>query len=329
MNRDTRTILIATLAGLVAVCLAAALHAQPGLQKAEPPKAEPAPEAVLGGPKLTVKPTRPTLVARGADGTLIRLEERPEAAAIPLLKLDGEAKKAAEKVLAAHEAEVARCLSEHHGLFLQIQSGRQGGDQRAAVPLIRELRQKAPQLWEPPLLDRLAKALPVEKAVLLRTVVNEYLTEFSREGGPNEPSRGPLTETRRGGAGAEPMSDGSMMGEGMMTCDQPGATPVPAPAPLDDPQVRRRVDNALVIRELARSLKTLTAMRKDQTERLLAGLDLTPEQDANVRAMIRETGAKSKGGYPSREDHQALIEGVRKLLTPEQAKQLEQNLKNR
>ncbi|HZW08903.1 MAG TPA: hypothetical protein VFF69_03290, partial [Phycisphaerales bacterium] len=83
------------------------------------------------------------------------------------------------------------------------------------------------------------------------------------------------------------------------------------------------------VREMARSLKTITEMRKEQAERLLAGLGLTPEQDAAIRSMIRENGAKADDGRPSREEHRALIEKIRRLLTPEQSRPLTENLKNR
>jgi hypothetical protein len=45
--------------------------------------------------------------------------------------------------------------------------------------------------------------------------------------------------------------------------------------------------------------------------------------------MIRETGRKAKDGQPSPEDHRALIEEIKKLLTVEQQRQLQQNLRNR
>jgi hypothetical protein len=338
MLTSKRAVILATIAGVAAVCITAMLHAEPEPNAAPsvPGKTDLAPEAVLGGPRIVQRPERPTIVSRDSDGKLVRLEDRPEIAAVATLKLEGEAKKAADKVLNEHGALVAKALNENQALFLQIQSARKSNDQRAAMPLIREMHQKAPELWEPRLVDQLAKAIPVEKAVVLRNVVNEYLTELAKEGGPDgagKPRRETKPETpgangSGGNGGGMIMNDGE--GGGMMNGGgDKGAAPMPEPSLLDDPQTVRRLENALVIREMARSLKTLTEMRKEQTERMLAGLGLTPEQDAKIRNLIRDTGRNSKDGQPSREQHRALIEEIRKQLTPEQSKQLTENLKNR
>lgn len=321
-----RPVLTATLAGLAAICTAATLQAQP---PAETPKADPADKAetVLGGPRVTDRPSRPTLVARDSQGKLVRIEDRPEIVALGMIELSGEAKKAADKVLNEHGAVVAKALNEHQALFLQIQAARQSGDMKQGMQLTRELRQKAPQLWEPPLIDQLSKAIPVEKAVLLRTIVNEYLLELAAEGGPEGAGR-PRPAAPSGG-GASPMMTGGD-GDKMMGGGGGGmSSPTPPPTALDDPQTARRIENNLVIREMARSLKTLTEMRREQTDRLLSGLGLTPEQDSQIRKLIHDTGAKSKDGQPTPEAHRALIEEIKKLLTVEQQQALQKNLKNR
>lgn len=286
MTSQQRAVLIATIAGLATVCATAVLRAEP-----EPAKPEPSP---LAGPRVTAKQEKPTLVQKDSEGKLVRLEERAESAAVPLLKLEGEAKAAVEKVLKEHAAVVAKALSEQQGLFLQIQSAHQSGDVRDAGKLTRQLREKAPALWEPSLMDLLTRAMPEEKAALLRSLVGEYNAALAAEPGP-----------------------GAMGGKG---ASEPAVTPEMA---------ARRVENTAVIREMARSLKTLTQMRREQTDKLLEGLGLTPEQDSKIRAMIHDTGSKAQNGQPTREAHQALIEEIKKLLTPEQQKQLMENLRKR
>ncbi len=128
------------------------------------------------------------------------------------------------------------------------------------------------------------------------------------------------------------MMQGGGEGEGMMQGGSGAGGGPTGPATATDsidPQTLRRIETNLVIREMARSLKTLTEMRREQTDRLLAGLGLTPEQDAQIRKMIHDTGAKSKNGQPSQEDHRALIEEIKKLLTVEQQKALAENMKKR
>lgn len=328
MHTSNRSVVIATIAGITAIGLVSVLRAQPQEQPTAP--ATPDAPSVLGGPKVIDKTVKLTLVQRDSDGKLVRLEDRPEIAALPLLKLEGDAKKAADKVLNEHGAIVAKVINDQQGLFLQIQSARQSNDARAAAPLIRELRQKAPQLWEPSLLDRLAKALPVEKAAALRSIVTEYVAALAHEGTPD--GRGPKPAGSSGGGGAGGMMEGGgmMQGEGgmMQGGGGGGGGQQIATDSIDTPTLRR-IEANLIVRELARSLKTLTEMRREQTDRLLSGLGLTPEQDAQVRKLIHDTGAKSKNGQPSREDHRALIEEIKKLLTVEQVKALNENLKNR
>lgn len=332
MFNAKRTVILATIAGVAAVCITAALHAEPEptvTPKADPaPKAEPAPEAVLGGPRIPVREVRPTLVSLDSQGKLVPLDERPEIVAVGMIGLSGDAKKAADKVLNEHGAAVSKALNEHQAIFLQIQSARQSGDQRLASQITRELRQKAPQLWEPPLLDQLAKAIPVEKAVQLRSIVNEYLNELAKEGAPGgDKRRAPArTPAATGPSGGSPMTGGD--GDSMMSGPSEGS-PTPAASPLDDPQTLRRIENNLVVREMARSLKSLVEMRREQTDRLLAGLGLTPEQDAQIRKLIHDTGTQSKDARPSQADHRALIEQIKKLLTVEQQQQLAKNMQNR
>lgn len=331
MSSSHRAILLATFAGLAAVCLAAALHAEPDPTKADAPAVAPEP-TVLAGPKVADKTEKLTLVQRDSEGKLVRLEDRPEIVAVPLLKLSGEAKKAADKVLNEHGTLVAKALNENMGLFNQLQSARQSGDVRGSIPLVREMRQKAPELWEPALLDKLARALPVEKAALLRSIVTEYFVALADEPGPDgrtprrpsQPARKPEDGGSGGGGGGMMQGDGE---GGMMQGGGGGKADMPPDAEID-PRLRNRIESNLVIREMARSLKTLAEMRREQVDHLLVGLGLTPEQDAKIRAMIREKGTKSKGD-PTPEDRRALIEEIKKLLTVEQVKQLQENLRNR
>ncbi|MBY0308836.1 MAG: hypothetical protein K2Q09_08850, partial [Phycisphaerales bacterium] len=212
------------LAFAAVAALAFAAHAEP--EPASVP-ADPGAAPVLAGPKVPDKTERLTLVQRDSAGKLVRLEDRPEAAAIPLLKLGADAKKAADKVLTDHGVLVARALSEHRALFLQIQGARQSGDMKAAAPLIRELHQKAPDLFEPSLLDKLARALPVEKAAQLRALVTEFFGALAEEMRPEgAPSRRPETRPEKsngasGGAGQMMQGDG---GEGTMMQGGPGMT---------------------------------------------------------------------------------------------------------
>jgi hypothetical protein len=334
MASFTRTILLATLAGVAAVCLVAVLHAEPEPTKTEPPAATPpAPEpTVLAGPKVADKTEKLTLVQRDSEGKLVRVEDRPEIAAIPFLKLSGDAKKAADKVLNEHGTMVARVLNENQGLFLQIQNARQAGDLRGSIPLMRELRQKAPELWEPALIDKLARALPVEKAAQLRSIVGEYFVAVADEPGPDgrNPRRQPQQPKKPEGGGGGGGEGGGMMmqgdGEGGMM-QGAGKDDMPPDAAID-PQLRNRIESNLIIREMARSFKTLVDMRREQVDHLMAGLGLTPEQDSKIRAMIHDSGTKAKGN-PTQEDRRALIEEIKKLLTVEQQKQLQENMRSR
>jgi hypothetical protein len=256
------------------------------LLAAEVARAQDAPPAdALRGP--TVKEaTRPaTLVHREMGGALVRLETRPEEAALGLLDLTKDQRAAADKVLAERYAAVSKQLSEHYDLFLKIVAARQGGAQREELaPMLREFRAAAAPLFEKPLEASIAAALPEDKATVFRSLVDEYEKALAAE----DESRRP-----QGGAGAAP----------------------------NERMTRARQEISLTLREMGRVLRSIVQERRERADELIQKLGATPEQEEKIRSIIRETAGKNGVVKELKEDQRReLMQKILAELTPEQRK---------
>ena len=86
--------------------------------------------------------------------------------------------------------------------------------------------------------------------------------------------------------------------------------------------VNSRAQVNLVLREMGRCLAGLVADRRERTDRLIQAVDPTPEQEAEIRRIIRERGPNNKKGEPTAEERAEKMRQVMKLLTPEQRKRV-------
>lgn len=250
---------------------------------------QPQPADPLSGPKVAVGHTQATIVERDMQGKLVRLDERPEAAAVMKLHLDGEHRAAAEKVLAERFAQASAILLAHLDEFTQIQSARQSGDRAAAEPLVRKFREVVQPMMDPLLVEKVAGVLSPEQAAELRRMVKEYVDALAAEEGP---------------AGQESQGKGPAR-----------------PAGNSGPRAASRVEMNLVLRELARSLSSLVTERRERTEGILKASEATPEQEADIRRIIRETG--EKGAKATQDERAAVMGKIMQVLTPDQRRKLQ------
>lgn len=286
---------------------------------AEPP-ATTAPEApILAGPDAgPTESASKTLVERDFGGGLVRLEVRPERAAVDLLSLTAEQRKTVDAFFDARGEAVASLLFEHLDLFLELQSARQSGTigpgadriaQRETAPKLRELRSVAAPLIEPPLADQVAVLLPGDQTTMFRRLVSEYTAalaaEANRDAGMTEdrpkPDSTPTT-TRRRPAGAENGEPRAGMGS----------------------EFERRYEFSQLLREMARSLSAVVDARREQTAELLATVQATPEQAERIQRILRES-SDTPGKPANAEQRAATARRIMDVLSPEQRQLLRES----
>jgi hypothetical protein len=149
-------------------------------------------ETVLAGPKIAVAEQRATLVQRDFDGGLVRLEERPETAALALLTLDAAEKESTEALLTDRAVRVAAALRDHTDLFLRAQNLRQGGLGAEDRQVLRALRDAIRPLLEPTLASSVEAVLSEGNRAEFRRLLAEYHAALAAASGMS-------SETSRGG----------------------------------------------------------------------------------------------------------------------------------
>ncbi|HMN40868.1 MAG TPA: hypothetical protein PKE29_08475 [Phycisphaerales bacterium] len=275
-----------------------------------PALAQPSDADALRGPSIQESPKSISLTKRDISGNVERLDTRPEQAALDLLGLSAGERKAPEQVLSDRYAAVTTLLQNHQALFLQLQQGRQGGAKPEELrPLMREMQAFAAPLLENPLQDQVAAALPEGKRAAFHTVVGEYkrISASEEPGGPR----------RRAGS-----ESGRTRGRRGDATEMPDAGPTSAATA----RISARVEMNLLLRETARALNAIVVERREHTDALLKAVDATPEQEGQIRAIVRSRAETTDGKSPatsgaaarSPEERRANWDQIMALLTPEQ-----------
>jgi hypothetical protein len=201
----------------------------------------------LQGPKVAAEKPPESLVQRDVAGKLVRLEERPEQAALKLLDLSPMEREGADAVLKAHAAAAAKLLSEHTDLFLKVQTARQGGASfEELAPLMREFEELVPELLRKPLVDRVSEALPEAKRARFHALVQEYGQAIVKEE-----------------AGAK----GRVVPSG--------------------PFAARRLESNLLLRDMGQALRARVTDQRERLAALVKAVEATPEQAEKIDALFR------------------------------------------
>lgn len=242
----------------------------------------------LAGPSVDAAAT-PTLVKRDFEGKLERIEMRPEFAAIELIPLKPEERGRVDEVLARRAADVQRVTMDNHELFLKLQGARQGGDRREMMTLMRDFRDVAEPLLKPSLFNQIRDVLPADQRAEYARLVDEYLAALAVEPDPmgsmwtrRGQRRGIGGDAAREAAGTPAPDTDSRMGDG----PKEGARTGPPSGMI----ARRRVEMNLLIREMARGFGEMVEERRENTDELLKAINATDEQEAKIRAIIRDGG---------------------------------------
>ena len=302
MNRRIGTVLrhLAPAAIVMGGAWAAIAHA------GQPPSPAGPSEAPLAGPRVAQKAAKHSLVERDMGGKLVRLERRPEIAAVALVGLSGAAREPVDRVVAERAKAVSRALWANFDDFLAVQGALQAGDRAGAGPLIVKLRPALADLLEPPLAERVAAALPEARRAEYRRLVAEYADAVAHEDPPG---------------GAAPGASGAAVPDKR----RPGGPGAPTPA--------RRMEMNLTLRELAQSLGATVNERKERTDEIVRLAEATPEQEERIRALARAAGEKAAAGgqrgYPTAEARAELMRQIMAMLSPEQRRRLAEGLRPR
>ncbi len=289
---------------------------------AEPPSPTPpakADDGALKGPSVRETPKVATLVKRDMSGVFEHLDTRPEQAAVGLLGLSAEERAPADKIFTERFTAVTKVLQEHYESFLKLQGARQAGGSREEMrPLLREMRGYVAPLMEPSLQDKVSAVLPEAKRAEFARLVDEY----KRAAAAAEPGGFGAGAGTGGGNGKGRGREKSADGDAKPMDDKPVDSKPAAKGDADGP-IPPRVEMNLVLREMGRALKAIVTERKEHLDTLLKTVGATPEQEAQIQAIVRERKPgedKAGAGLVERtpEERIAVWEKIMAVLTPEQ-----------
>ncbi|CAN5791104.1 hypothetical protein BH11PLA1_BH11PLA1_16390 [soil metagenome] len=287
----------------------------------------------LAGPTVTRSPAADdaaapavplTIIERDFEGRLITLTERPEKAAAARLTLDPARRAAVDAFFAERYAKVSAFTVANYDLFLRFQNARQAGARDEMPALVRELRRAAGDLVIKPVTDDVAALLTEAQAADLRRLVGEYRTAAMSESPAGEKASGTAAIDREPASSPKP-AIAPQATPSTMTVGTPASTPAaPArPALTSDTRAAARYDTNQFVREMSRGFAAMVSERRERTETLLKRVQATPEQDAQIRTLIR-TIATNPSIEPTSEQRAEMSRQIMALLTPEQRKLMAQ-----
>lgn len=300
----TGTVTTASTMIMAALALLTAAGAAAGAGPEPTPPAAPAP---LSGPKVDPAASdgvtgAATLVKRQFGGRLEPIDRRPEAAALDLLGLTSEERAAADSLLSERAAKVSELATQHATLLMSLKGSREGGglpeDLRQKM---REFREAASGLLNPPLAEQLSATLPDAKRAEFRRLVNEYTSAMSAD----------EAAARRGGMQA---MDGERPAG--RRPDRAGAGPM-------------MMELNLLLRETGRGLAGKVAEGRERVDELLKAVDATDEQAEKIRRLARESASEATGSKQTPAHRAELTKKIMDVLTPEQRRRWTEAMRGR
>ncbi|MEY3230368.1 MAG: hypothetical protein RL689_457, partial [Planctomycetota bacterium] len=155
---------------------------------------------------------------------------------------------------------------------------------------MREFREAASGLLNPPLAKQLSATLPDAKRAEFRRLVNEYTSAMTED----------EAAARRGGMQA-------------MDGERPaGRRPERAGA------AAMMMEMNLLLRETGRGLAAKVTERRERMDELLKAVDATDEQAEKIRRLARESASETSGYKQTEAQRAELTRKILDVLTPEQ-----------
>lgn len=240
----------------------------------------------------------PTIVERSFEGTLRRLDVRPEEAAVRKLDLSEDEKARVETVLQARSAAMDQVVRDHIDLLVRISTAKAADNKPEIQKSTQELREALrPLTTKGSLQDQLAGVLENGHAQKMRDMVREFYRALISEGMKQRPSGDPLP------------TDDDMTATG----GDKGAAARKA--------TLTRVIQDVYGQEIRRSYERIAAEGQARLEELVKRLELTPEQEEKVRAIALDVAQKTKL-KPTPAQRVEEFSRIAQELTPEQRKRL-------
>jgi hypothetical protein len=258
--------------------------APPGTKPTVPTSQDP-PSDLLRGPKIGDRATEPSLVKFDYNGRLRTLDDAPEEEAFHLLKLDDESKAKVEQILASRAKMLDRVVAENVELLVKLHNAKQSGDKAEMVAVLGEFRPKLQgQMARGPLKKEIADALPTDASEQFTRLVDAYAHALIEDDLKDEPS-----------------------------------------GTQSSPKARARVAMRELLQGLGRDIRKsyerqLGAAAAD-FNKLLADLDLRPDQEQKVRVMAQEFGSKTKYNATPQQKRDFLLQ-ILPVLDQEQREKL-------
>lgn len=239
-------------AAMVAGAMVGVASAQATKENGQPPARTP-----LSGPKVPDRTGKPTLVERGSDGKVARLEEWPALVAVRKLKLDDKSKAAVAKLEAEQAAAMDKFLGGNLLAVAAVANAFQSGDVKEGLAGIRKLKQDHPALEQRELLSqKIGALLPKEQEKELQLMVQEYWNALIQE------------ETDAANAKGEKVSMGKVAGAEALR---------------------------LLGKDFKASYERVIGQRVKDFDALIKSLGLNAEQEGRVRKITDDAFAKAKG----------------------------------
>lgn len=253
------------------------------------PATTPSPTDPLAGPTvIDSKDIHPSLVQSDFDGRIKLVDGSPEEAALKLLKLDEEQRKAAEAVFADRAHLLDEFVAENLLLLGQMDTADKAGDKKTqGALLVKALQELRPVLDKGKLEDRIAETIPADREPEYRALLKEYWAAIVKD--------------RR----SVPKPDGK----------RPGRIEVMAQAKLET-----------FGKEVERSYQRIEQSGELAFRYIFKGVTLAPEQKGKIRELFALHAQQTKGNASEKENGELFL-AVLPHLTPDQAKLVMKNIK--
>lgn len=257
-------------------------------------------EGVLGGPSVLeeAEQTPPGIVHRSFDGTLERPEGLPEMAALDLIELEGDAKRAVEDALAERNAAIDAILSDHLDLFQKTITLFQSGAQRRRGRndefrgVMREVRTVvAPVAERGTLREEIVGALEGDALDDFERMMDEWDEAVAQETPEGREGMRPERRSRAGGRYAEELRKFSSL-----------------------------------LREFGSSYQRVIGQRVEDYRAMLDELDVDDETKGAIEAAVQGSLSEMTDD-PEGYDRAALFKTIMDELTPQQRRRLIEELR--
>jgi len=237
----------------------------------------------LQGPRVAEPAAKSTLVERDMAGKLRRLEVPPEEAALSLMALDAVAAAKTRTIIQERTVILDRIVLNNLNLVMQFHNARLAGDKRDQLVLLTQLLVVLKPLTDRGTLsEEIIGALSLDQSVTFKSLVRDYNQAAAAE-----------TEAESRAAGER----------------------------LTQRQITARENLVVLGTEIKRSYERQITSRTAEFEQIMSQLELEPEQESKIRAMVLDY-AQAVVGKPTLDQRRSLFFRMMAVLNADQQRTL-------